>query len=48
VLPALSGDATTAAFAGRALQPLAAPAAPPALRGAALRLAVDGWLATGR
>ena len=48
VLPAMTADATTAAFAMRALQPLAAPSAPPALRGAALRLAVEGWLLTGR
>ncbi|KAI8466909.1 MAG: hypothetical protein J3K34DRAFT_524154 [Monoraphidium minutum] len=48
VLPAMTSDPVTAAFATRALQPLAAPSAPPALRGAALRLAVDGWRATGR
>ncbi|KIZ01878.1 hypothetical protein MNEG_6086 [Monoraphidium neglectum] len=48
VLPAMTSDPTTAAFAMRALQPLAAPSAPPALRGLALRLAVDGWRETGR
>jgi len=48
VLPAMTTDPTTAAFAMRALQPLAVAGAPLTLRAAALRLAVDGWRITGR
>lgn len=48
MLPAMTSDPTTAAFAMRALQPLAEPGAPPLLRAAALRLAVEGWWETGR
>ncbi len=48
VLPCMTSDPTTAAFAMRALQPLTDQAAPAALRGLALRLTVDGWRTTGR
>lgn len=48
VLPAMCADPSTAMFALRALQPLAAPSAPPHLRALALRLSVEGWQLTRR
>jgi hypothetical protein len=47
-LPSMCGDPAIAPFALRALQPLAAPSAPPELQAAALRLTVEAWCLTRR